>query len=71
VKSKVTEQGVIVPKEFLEDVEEVEIRKQEGVVLVVPIGPHDPIARLGSEPIASDVSDASEKHDRYLYGTGR
>ena len=71
MKSKVTEQGVLVPREFLEDVEEVEIRKQEGVVLVVPVGRHDPIVRLGSEPIVCDVNDASEKHDRYLYGTGR
>lgn len=66
MKTKVTEQGVIVPKKFLKGVKEVEIRKDDRVVLVVPVT-EDPIFALGSQPIADEVTDASEQHDAYLY----
>lgn len=36
MKAKVTDQGVVIPKGFLNEVEEVEIRKENGVILVVP-----------------------------------
>ena len=66
MKTKVTEQGVIVPKKFLKGVKEVEIRKDNGVILVVPIT-EDPIFALGSQPITDEITDASEHHDVYLY----
>jgi virulence-associated protein VagC len=67
MKTKVTEQGVRVPKKFLKGIKEVEIRKDNGVVLVVPVA-EDPILALGSQPIADEITDGSELHDRYLYG---
>ena len=67
MKTKVTEQGVVVPKKFLKGIKEVEIRKDDGVILVVPVS-KDPILTLGSQPIADEVTDASQHHDRYLYG---
>jgi hypothetical protein len=67
IKLKVTEHGVRVPKKFLKGIKEVEIRKDNGVVLVVPVK-EDPILALGSRPIAEDITDASKHHDRYLYG---
>jgi hypothetical protein len=67
MKTKVTEQGVIVPKKFLKGVKKVEIRKDDGVILVVPVG-EDPILALGSQPIADEITDAAQHHDRYLYG---
>jgi hypothetical protein len=51
----------------LKGIKEVEIRKDNGVVLVVPVT-EDPILALGSRPIADDITDASKHHDRYLYG---
>ena len=36
--TKVTEEGVIIPKELLEGVTEVDIRKQNGIIVVVPTG---------------------------------
>lgn len=66
MKTKVTEQGVIVPKKFLKGIKEVEIRKDKGVILVVPVT-EDPIFALGSQPIADEITDASEQHDAYLY----
>jgi hypothetical protein len=65
--AKVTEQGVLVPKEFLGIAEEVEIHKENGVVMVVPLGEEDPILGLGRDPVICDVTDASVNHDRYLY----
>jgi hypothetical protein len=67
MKTKVTDQGVKVPKRFLKGVKEVEIRKADGVILVVPVS-DDPILALGSHPIADEITDASEHHDRYVYG---
>ena len=62
MKTKVTEQGVLVPKKFLKGIKEVEIRKDNNVILVVPVM-EDPILALGSQPIADEIRDASEHHD--------
>ncbi len=67
MKTKVTEQGVLIPKKFLKGIEEVEIRREDGLILVVPIS-DDPILQLGKHPIADDIEDASENHDAYIYG---
>ncbi len=37
MKTKVTDNVVVIPKEFFEKVDEVDIRKEDGVTLVVPI----------------------------------
>jgi hypothetical protein len=66
MKSKVTERGVIVPKKFLKGIKEVEIRKDNRVVLVVPVT-EDPILALGNKPISDEIDDASEHHDIYIY----
>ncbi len=68
MKAKVTEQGLLIPKQFLEGVQEVEIRQQNNVLLIVPIKNNDPILQLGKEPILETVDDSSINHDRYIYG---
>ena len=68
MRSKVTEHGVLIPKQLLQDVEEVDIRKEQDVSLVVPVASQDPVMDLGTEPIADGPRDASERHDDYLYG---
>ena len=67
MKTKVTEQGVLVPKKYFKGIEEVEIRKENDLVVVVPIT-DDPILQLGRRPVSDDVEDASENHDQYIYG---
>ncbi len=69
MKTKVTEKGVVIPKEFLEGIEEVEIRKTDNLLVVVPTIKRDPILGLGQHPVECGVPDASEHHDRYLYGS--
>ncbi len=66
MKARVTEDGVVIPKAWLEGVEAVEIRRQEDGILVVPLRA-DPILQLGTQPLEDDATDASENHDAYLY----
>jgi len=68
VRSKVTAEGVLIPKRLLEGVDEVDIHKEDGAIVVVPVNGSDPIFKLGKHPISDELTDASEKHDRYLYG---
>ncbi len=68
MKAKVTEQGLVIPKQFLEGIQEVEIRQQNGILLIVPTKNNNPILQLGKEPILETVDDASINHDRYIYG---
>ena len=64
---KVTEEGVLIPKRLLRGAEEVEIRQEDGVILVVPKPTEDPIFKLGLNPVECGAADASENLDRYLY----
>ncbi len=66
MKTKVSEQGILIPKKYLEGINEVDIRVEHGIVMVIPID-NDPIKNLGSQPVTVDVSDASEQHDKYIY----
>jgi virulence-associated protein VagC len=68
MKAKVTKRGVVIPRELLEGIEEVDIRKENGVIIVAPVGEQDPIWGLGKNPVKSGPDDASENHDRYIYG---
>ena len=67
MKAKVTKRGVQVPKRMLGEAQEVEIRQENGNVIVVPLPREDPIFGLGENPVTCNAPDASEAHDRYLY----
>ena len=67
MRTKVTENGVLIPKVWLEGIDEVEIHKEQNMIIVVPVQAEDPILNLGKQPILLDVEDASLNHDRYLY----
>ena len=67
MRTKVTEDGVLIPRIWLEGISEVEIRKEHNMIIVVPVQANDPILDLGKQPIILDVDDASLNHDRYLY----
>lgn len=69
MKASVTKQGLIIPKEFLEGIKEVEIQKENNKISIIPIVTDDPILKLGTHPVSCGIADASEKHDKYLYGT--
>jgi hypothetical protein len=69
MRARVTDQGVVIPRKMLPDVEEVEIRAKNGAVLVLPVHREDPILGLGSAPVECGAPEGSTHHDRYLYGT--
>lgn len=56
------------PKKVLKGVKEVEVRQQNGLVILVPIGARDPIFNIGKNPVNLGVTDASENLDKYIYG---
>ena len=68
MRTKVSENGVLIPKDLLTGITEVDIRKQNGIIIVVPAGKDDPIYDIGKEPVESGISDASENLDKYIYG---
>ncbi len=82
IKAKVTEQGLLIPREVAERVlgkdSEVEIREESGRLVVaagvtedweVTETPQvvDPILGLGKHPVRTGALDGSTNHDRYLY----
>lgn len=69
IKTKVTEQGVLIPSALLEGIDEVEIRKENGIITIMPVAQADPIFQLGEHPVDCGLPDASHQHDKYLYGT--
>jgi len=73
MKVKVEENGVMVPRQMLGDAEEVEIRDENGRVVIEPVQEAnqkgaDPITKLGQDPVSCGAEDASVNHDQYLYG---
>lgn len=62
MKARVTAAGVQVPRRLLGAAEEVEIRLEEGRVVVIPLPVGDPIVGLGTAPVACGAPDASEEH---------
>ncbi len=61
--TKVTAQGVVIPKELLGNAEEVDIRKENNLIIISPVKAEDPIFQLGRNPVMIDIDDASENHD--------
>lgn len=69
MKTKVTEKGLLIPKDLLEGFDEVEVRKESNRIVIVPLNGSDPIFTLGRDPVVGDVEDASVNLDQYLYGS--
>lgn len=69
MKVKVTEKGVLIPRKFLKGVKEVDVRRQNGLIIVVPVGERDPIFNIGKNPVKLGIKDASVNHDKYIYGS--
>jgi virulence-associated protein VagC len=73
MKVKVGEKGVTVPRQMLGDAEEVEIRDENGRIVIEPVREpkqedEDPITGLGQNPVSCGAEDASVNHDQYLSG---
>lgn len=69
MKVRVTEKGVLIPRKFLKGVKEVDIRRQNGLIVVVPVGAKDSVFDIGKNPVKLGITDASVNHDKYIYGS--
>ena len=69
MKVKVTEKGLLIPRKFLKGVKEVDVRRQNGLIVVVPVDAKDPIFDIGKNPVKLGIRDASVNHDKYIYGS--
>ncbi|CAN5572983.1 hypothetical protein BH24ACT22_BH24ACT22_11730 [soil metagenome] len=81
MKVKVTEDGLLIPKEVAERLgsDEVEVFEEPGRLLIVADtastgravagsdDKEDPILSMGEDSVDDVITDASENHDRYLY----
>src|SRR5258708_34102287 len=66
MKVKVTEKGLLIPRKFLKGVKEVEVRRQNDLIVIVPLGAKDPIFDIGKNPVKLGLKDASVNHDKYV-----
>jgi hypothetical protein len=68
MKLKVTELGVVIPRAMLPNVEEVDVRIKDGLIVLTPLrDTNDPLWKMGDDPVSAGLPDASENHDGYLY----
>jgi hypothetical protein len=68
MRLKVTDAGVVIPREMFPDVEEVDARVEGRLVILTPVRDvDDPLWQMGNDPASCARPDASEDHDRYLY----
>lgn len=71
MKVAVTDKGLLIPKDLLIDVEEVEVKKENNLIIISPTKTADPIFGLGQHPVSCSIPDASENLDKYLYGSDK
>ncbi|HUS13627.1 MAG TPA: hypothetical protein VM536_01235 [Chloroflexia bacterium] len=81
MRTRVTDDGLWIPKRMLEGLDEVDVRWENGVVQIVPvaqvaaapeplwpvIADDDSAYAFGKAPIGVALSDATTNLDRYLY----
>ena len=67
LRAKVTIKGVLIPKRLLKGADEVEMKRENNLIVVRLKIKDDPIFKLGQAPVSCQTPDASENLDRYLY----
>lgn len=71
MKLKVTEAGVLIPKEFLGELEEVELIQEQDKITIAVVKSSSSIWQLGRNPVECDVTDRSNTRPNsigYLWG---
>ena len=64
--SNVTEQGLLIPREWLIGIEKVKFFKKDNIIAIRPVEEDDPIFQLGTKPISCGITDSSQNHDNYI-----
>lgn len=66
MRTKISSEGLLIPKDWFDGIDEVEIQKEAEMIKIIPMLKHDPIFDIGKNPVTIDVDDAAINHDRYL-----
>jgi hypothetical protein len=61
MRINVTDQGVLIPRDWFPDVEAVDVEKTRDAVVVRPNLVRDPILEQGKNPVDCGISDGSEQ----------
>lgn len=70
VRLQITDAGVVIPREMLPNVREVDVRREGHVMVLTPLpDPNDAIWDLADHAVECGLPDASENHDHYIYGS--
>jgi hypothetical protein len=67
MKLKVTAAGLLIPKDLLGELEEVELTQEQGKIILAMVKPIPSIWQLGTNSVECDVNDLAANHDTYLY----
>ena len=67
MKLKVTEEGLLIPKSLLGEIQEVEVIKEQEKIIIKTNKQTPSIWDLGSNPVECNVTDGALNHDKYLY----
>lgn len=51
MKIQVTDQGIVILKEFFKEVEEVEICKEDHLIIIIPTTKSDPMVKEGGKEL--------------------
>ena len=65
--ANVTKDGLVIPRRLLRGIKRVELRRGKNRITLFLANDLDPIAQLGSKPVACGARDGSTHHDRHLY----
>ena len=72
MNAKVTENGILIPKQWLEYVEEVEIRKENEIILVIPVKCHlEKVHKPLSHPTKQPIKPAYKETDDPIFNLGK
>ena len=71
MRTKVTDEGVVIPKELLTGITEVDIRKQNGIIVVVPGGAEDASEASTQALLHNARSWADIPKDEPIYDIGK
>jgi virulence-associated protein VagC len=57
MRIKITGSGVVIPRDMLPDVEEVDVRMEDGLIVITPLyDPGDPLWEMGNDPVTCGLS---------------
>jgi hypothetical protein len=67
MKLTATNQGLLIPREYLGESQEFEVIQEKDAIIITRIKRESSIWDLGKNPVDCDLKDGAANHDLYLY----